>query len=260
MSFLKEFDDIFQAMLTDYINQFPEADTSQGSLIYIKSAALSSALWGIYKYIDYTEKQIFVDTADNANVDHHGAIYNISRNTGESKENYVLRVLARIRQPPAGGNANDYKQWALEVQDIKACYVFPLAQGLGTVDIVPLTDEVATSSEIPDSAKITEVTNYIDALRPVTAHTFRVLTVVPQTQAVTMTATGGSGYTDAQIEADITAELNAMEPGQTLYVAKLVGIAIAAGADTASVSVPASDVVPTNNEDMIRPGTITVNP
>ena len=52
MSFKKDFDDLFNTILTDYKNQFPTADTSQGSLIYIEAACLASALWGIYYYQD----------------------------------------------------------------------------------------------------------------------------------------------------------------------------------------------------------------
>jgi hypothetical protein len=58
-AFEKDFDELFAAILRDWQNQFPEADLSRGSLIYLKSACLASALWGLYKYQDWIARQIF---------------------------------------------------------------------------------------------------------------------------------------------------------------------------------------------------------
>ena len=150
-AFLEDFDSLLNAILTDYKNQFQAADTSQGSLIFIKSACLASALWGLYKYQDYIANQIFPDTADSANLDHHGYVYNLPRKYGETDGDYLTRLLNRIQEPPAGGNANDYVQWALAVQNVEDAWCFPLAQGLGTVDVVITADSAITGSEIPSS-------------------------------------------------------------------------------------------------------------
>lgn len=149
--FTKEFDELFDAILTDYRNQFPGADTSQGSLIFIKSACLASALWGIYKYQDYISKQIFPDTADTENLDHHAWIRGIERTYNETDEAFLSRLLDYIRRPPAGGNKYDYVKWALSIDNVAAAYCFPLAQGLGTVDVVIIANEENTGSEVPSS-------------------------------------------------------------------------------------------------------------
>jgi len=73
--------------------------------------------------------------------------------------------------------------------------------------------------------------------------------------AVDMTMTGGN---KAQAAADITAYMNALEPGETLYQAQLTAIAIANGAENADITAPGGDVVPEEVYGMIRPGVIYV--
>lgn len=151
MPYLKDFDMLFNAILTDYRNQFPEADLSKGSLIFIKSACLASALWGLYKYQDWISAQIFPDTADADNMEHHAWVRGLSRRSGETDEELLARLLEYIRRPPAGGNQYDYIKWALTIDNVAAAYCFPLGQGLGTVDVVIVADEDATGSEVPSS-------------------------------------------------------------------------------------------------------------
>jgi uncharacterized phage protein gp47/JayE len=151
MSYKKTFDELLNALLTDYKNQFPEADTSKGSLIYVKAAALASALWGLYEHQGYISDQIFPDTADSRNLDHWAYTYGVSRKAGESDKELLSRLLNRIQQPPAGGNENDYEQWALTITNVEAAYCYPLIYGLATVGVLVVADETATGSEIPSS-------------------------------------------------------------------------------------------------------------
>lgn len=256
MDFVKDIDELINGILTDYKNQFPEADTSQGSLIFIKTACLASALWGIYKYADWIARQAFPDTAETEALEHHAWIRGVTRKPGETDSDYLVRLLDYIRRPPAGGNKYDYIKWALEITNVKKAYCFPLAQGLGTVDVVILADEIATGSEIPTQALLDEVLAYIDDLKPVTASVLRALAPTNLATAVTMAITG-TDINTAQVKADIEAYMNSLEPGQTLYISQLIAIALDNGADNASVSLPAADVVPQNYE-MIRPGVVTV--
>ncbi|MBI5205097.1 MAG: baseplate J/gp47 family protein [Nitrospirae bacterium] len=120
---------------------------------------MASALWGIYKGIEWTGDQIFPDTADSGNLDHHGWVRGIERTYEETDEAYLARLLDWIRRPPAGGNKYDYIKWEMEIDNIAAAYCFPLAQGLGTVDVVIVANEANTGSEIPSSsARIGKVT------------------------------------------------------------------------------------------------------
>lgn len=330
MPFQKSFDDLLDQILTDFRNQYPEVDTSQGSLIFMRSACLASALWGLYHYQAYISRQIFPDTADATNLEHHAWVQGITRTYGETDAALLARLLDDIRRPPAGGNKHDYIKWALAVDNVAAAYCFPLAQGLGTVDVVIVANSTTTGAEMPSSyadksgsvtatglkklidsaanytdpagpvrigdlvtnntltgqAKVTaidsatqlsldtdiftatgqtytiksltqQIKGYIDDRRPVTASIVRVLAPTITPQAVTMSVTG-SGVDKTRIAQDITAYLQTLTPGESLYRSRLSAIAIAAGAVNAVVSVPAADVTPGSYE-LLRPGTITVN-
>lgn len=254
-TFAKDFDELLNGILTDYRNQFPGIDTAQGSLVFIKSACLASALWGIYQYQEHIARQIFPDTADTASLEHHAWVRGLSRVAGESDAELLARLLSVIRRPPAGGNRYDYERWALEIDNVAQSWCFPLAQGDGTVDVVILADP-ATGSEIPDQDLLDEVLAYIDEVRPVTHSQIRVLAPTVDTQAVTMTVAGEAVNLDA-VTAEITAHLDAMEPGQPLYRSKLASIAIELGAVNATVTVPAADVTPAGYH-MIRAGAVNV--
>ena len=71
----KSYEEIRDALLTDYQNQIPGADTLEGSDIYIKASALASALWGLYQYQKYIERQVFPDAADSDRLEHHSSIW-----------------------------------------------------------------------------------------------------------------------------------------------------------------------------------------
>jgi uncharacterized phage protein gp47/JayE len=399
MNFEKDFDTLFQDILIDWQNQFPAADLSKGSLIFMKSACLASALWGLYKYQEWISRQIFPDTADTANLEHHAWVRGVSRTAGETDAAYLARLLDYIRRPPAGGNKYDYVKWAKEISGVAKAYCIPIGQGLGTVDVIILADQNTIGDEVPSSSARTGVTTsvaanklidadatfqtahavgvgdivenplrqtqttvtavdsttqlalaadiflfagdpyivhcqtgtntgvaagklidsagifdnatytvkpgdivknvtdnlqttvvtvdsatqlalasdifsvigkkyvihgliglvkaYIDPLRPVTASKVSIVPPTIVSQNVTMTVIG-TGLDTASIAAGITAYVNTMIPGQTLYQAKLIQLAMEAGADNATLTTPAADVTATAYE-MIRPGTISVS-
>ncbi|MFA7465526.1 MAG: baseplate J/gp47 family protein, partial [Syntrophales bacterium] len=155
MSFKKTFDQLLDEILTDWRNQLPGADTSQGSLIFIKSACLASALWGLYNYQDWISRQVFPDTADSEYMEHHTWVRGITRRASETDAELLARLLEYIRRPPAGGNRYDYVKWALEIDYVAAAWCFPVAQGPGTVDVVIQADADYTGSEIPTSHTLT---------------------------------------------------------------------------------------------------------
>jgi uncharacterized phage protein gp47/JayE len=257
----QSFDDLLNGFLTDYQNQVDAdgnpIDTSKGSLAFIKSACMASALWGIYKAQDYIADQIFPDTSDSANLEHHVYIRGIlPRKPGELDAALLSRLLAYIRRPPAGGNQYDYVQWAVGITGVAAAYSVPLSQGPGTVDVIVVADPVSTGSEIPSADLLTAVKSYIDSVRPVTAKYTRALAVSLLPTDVTVTGTGAN-FDKAQTIADITAYLNAFIPGQTLFPAALTYMAVTNGADNVTATVPAAPIVPTSSQ-AIRPGVISV--
>jgi len=256
MPFQKTFDELLNAILTDYRNQFPEADTSKGSLIFIRASALASSLWGLHQHQQWIANQAFPDTSDIEALEHHAWLRGVIRKPGEAPAALLARLLDYLRRPPAGGNRYDYVKWALKITNVTAAYCISLGQGPGTTDVVIVADKTTTGSDIPDQDLLDEVKTYIDDQRPVTAKYTRVLPPTILTQDVTINAIG-LGANKPQIATDVAAYMNSFIPGQVLYRSRLVNIALLNGADDAVVTVPAANIVPTTTQ-MIRPGEISV--
>lgn len=250
--FLTDFDSLWNNILTDYRNRFPEADTSLGSLIFIKSACLAAAVWGLHRRMDWVGRQIFADTADSSSMEHWANIFGLTRRTDETDAELLTRLLATLRNPPAGGNAGDYEAWALEVDGVKAAYCISQGQGLGTVDVVILA---SGDTETPGEALLQAVWDHIDPLRPVTASVIRILAPTVTTQAVTMEVSGDVDLT--ALAEEITAYLDAMVPGADLKISQLTALAINSGAEDVEITVPAANV-PMEPDEMIRAGVVTV--
>jgi len=113
--YLRSYDDLLQAMLTDYSNLSPSPDTSIGSPVYIKCSVLASALWGVYKYQDYLAQQPFPDTGSTDSINHWGSILGITRQAGENDNDYANAMITALKSPPAGGTKTDYQNWALQM-------------------------------------------------------------------------------------------------------------------------------------------------
>lgn len=110
----------------------------------------------------------------------------------ESESAAQLRLIERIQNPLSGGAATDYLQWAKEVPGITRAWVGPQALGPGTVVVYVVQD---TEDPItPGGAKLTEVFDYIEPKRPVTANVSVVapvllpldltISIKPSTQAI----------------------------------------------------------------------------
>lgn len=260
MAFQRDFDELFNAILTDWRNQFPEADTSQGSLIFLRSACLASALWGLYHYMEWIKEQIFPDTADTEMLEHHAWRRGLTRLPGETDAQLLERLLMILRNPPAGGNKFDYEMWAREIDNVTKAWCFPLRRGLGTVDVVVLADATATGSEIPDQALLDAVLANIDAKRPVAmAAVDPVVVLAPTVVATDVTLTVTGTVNTVRLAADIAAYLRTLTPGQALFHAQLISLAVDAGASNVVITEPPATVTVLLSE-MIRPGEISVNP
>lgn len=86
----------------------------------------------------------------------------------ETDEQLRTRVLLRIREPPMGGSAADYVEWALAVPGVTRAWASPLEMGIGTVTVRFMEDDLRTAnSGFPFAEDIDTVTDYIDSVRPV---------------------------------------------------------------------------------------------
>jgi uncharacterized phage protein gp47/JayE len=270
--FLKSFDDLLEQILVDYSNQDTTPDTTAGSITYIKAACLASMLWGLYRYQDYLAKQIFVDSADTDNLNHHGSIYGIARTTTDTDQTYATKILNFLRQPPAGGNKLDYETWALATSGVtgagytgiltvsNATVITPddgLSPGSVSVTVMPNDETMLGTTGMYDLS--TAAYTYIDSKRPVTANQ---LTVQPPTLVyayITINVTAATGVTLDTITmvSDITAFVNTLNPGDPIYISKLQSICIQDGALNATVSSPVADLLP-NKYTVYRLGSVTI--
>jgi uncharacterized phage protein gp47/JayE len=95
----------------------------------------------------------------------------------DSQDEVRANVLAALRQPPMGGDAEDYVQWAMGFTGVTRAWCSPGEMGPGTVtlrfmmDIARKTTDPTTSG-FPLSGDITAVTAYMNTKRPVSVLDF----------------------------------------------------------------------------------------
>jgi hypothetical protein len=91
----------------------------------------------------------------------------------ETDQALLTRILERLQQPPKGGTASDYRQWAEAIQGVSRAYVYPLRGGLGSVHVSIVGPGSGTGRD-PGATVKTNVDDYIngstsnEGLRPVT--------------------------------------------------------------------------------------------
>ncbi|WP_321883608.1 baseplate J/gp47 family protein [Burkholderia cepacia] len=79
----------------------------------------------------------------------------------ETYSQLLARLLDRLRNPPGGGKASDYRIWAMEVAGITAAYVFPHRVAVGRVDIAVVSGDGPASDDEIKAAQLN-----IDVKRP----------------------------------------------------------------------------------------------
>ncbi len=253
MNFEKDFDTILEEILTDTQNQYPGADVSQGSPLFMLAVRLASACWGLYKYQSYIGKQIFPDTAATLELDRHAYCAGLSRNAGEADADLAARVLEKMRKPAAGGNADDYETWAAEVDGVAEAHCIPTPLGAGTVDVVIIS---AGDNPVPEQSLLDAVYLYINERRPVTAGNFRVVAVQVVEQDIEITVVGDINI--IAVKANIKNYCGTLKCKDILFLSKISNLALELGADDAVVITPNANVTAMDYQ-VIRAGEITVN-
>lgn len=106
-------DDILSRMIVDARNINPNLVITQGTETYIRFATAASAIWGLYKQIDWTVDQIFPSTMSKKSLEKFATERgkDVDNLTGAEILSFVLEYL---RKPPSGGKDTDYERWALE--------------------------------------------------------------------------------------------------------------------------------------------------
>jgi uncharacterized phage protein gp47/JayE len=150
----------------------------------------------------------------------------------ESVDSLRDRVLARIRKPPMGGDADDYVAWAREVPGVTRAWCAPNGMGIGTVVVRFMMDDLrASGGGYPIADDIAAVRAHIDAVRPVCVKDFFVVAPVSQSLSISISNLNpDTPSVRAAIVASIKAMLKeraapakavngALVPAQTIYAA-----------------------------------------
>jgi uncharacterized phage protein gp47/JayE len=169
----------------------------------------------------------------------------------ESSADLLARLLDRLRNPPHGGNAADYRAWALEVPGVVEAYVFAGRRGVGTVDVALKVGGLG----VPSNALLAQVQAYIDERRPVTAD---FLAVSPTQLPVNITAAltlAGTTLEEARasLNTALLAYFSTLKPGDTVIRNRLAAIiADTRGVVDFTLSAPAANVTTAVTPSMVQ--------
>jgi uncharacterized phage protein gp47/JayE len=160
----------------------------------------------------------------------------------EGDESLRARLLNRLRLPPRGGSKNDWETWAKEVPGVTRAWCYPLGDGIGTVSLTFVCDDLA--DPIPSAEMVARVREHIEPLRPASVKEYTIfapelfpvdlrLSVAPDSQAVREAVLAEIG--------DVFAKDGA--PGGTLLRSHLTeAISLAAGEFDHVLIAPAGNV------------------
>lgn len=179
----------------------------------------------------------------------------------ETTASLLARLLSVLRDPPASGNAADYKRWALEVVGCEGAYIYPLRRGLGTTDVI-----ITSASGLPSAGVIAAVQANIDAQRPCGVNTLSVLapaTIVQNHVIQVKLSTVNLVDVTVKINAALAVYYANLIPGAS-YVKSAVEALISdiIGVTDRLVSSPSANVVPTVNAGTVewcRLGSVVVS-
>ncbi|MCX7084299.1 MAG: baseplate J/gp47 family protein [Methylococcales bacterium] len=175
----------------------------------------------------------------------------------ESDDALRTRFLTRVKQSPQGGSKADYVNWALGITGVTRAWCYPLEGGAGTVTVRFMMDNTY-SNGIPLSGDITNVSNALAILKPVTAN----LTVAAPIAVPLNFTISGLNPSTADVKLAITQSLSALitqeaSPGGTIYLSHIrEAISIAYGEVDHVLISPSTNVVNTTG-NISTMGTIT---
>lgn len=135
----------------------------------------------------------------------------------ETPGSLLMRLLQRLRNPPAGGNQYDYFAWAMSVPGVTQAYVYPTRRGIGTTDTV-----ILSNGELPSSDLLAACSAFIQSMRPsgLTPDMTPVLapTFINQANAATVVLAPGYalGDVDAPLQPAVRGYYSTISPGGIL--------------------------------------------
>lgn len=165
----------------------------------------------------------------------------------ENDDDLRTRVLERIRQPPMGGDAADYRAWVKAVPGVTRAWTGALEMGMGTVTVRFMCDQLRAELDgFPTGYDVEQVRAYLNTVRPVAVKDFFVTAPIPQRVDVfILNLTPDTAAIRGAVEASLTEMLILKaEPGRTIFAAwKYQAIMEAAGVDSFDLRDTADDIM-----------------
>lgn len=175
----------------------------------------------------------------------------------ETDAQLIERYIDVIQNPPHGGSANDYVQWALEVPGVTRAWAAQ-EMGVGTITVRFMMDDVrAAAHGIPTGLDADVVRAHIDSVRPVTVADFWVVPPIAQPLDIVIAdLVGDTPETRTNISVEVADMLRARaRPGGRIYKS-WIGEAISAATGEDHHAADLVDAVPASAGHIVVPGAL----
>ena len=161
----------------------------------------------------------------------------------EGDDSLRTRLLARLRQPPRGGNPADYETWVREVDATARVFVDPCNQGPGTVGVCYLTGTGPTAP-FPSAEQVARAQTHVSTWAPVPAEVF-LFAARRQDVTLRVTIEPDTVETRAAVRAALAALfVREATPGGTMLLSHIrQSISLAPGVHDYVVHDPAGNII-----------------
>lgn len=160
----------------------------------------------------------------------------------ETADEFRVRVMSRMQNPPQGGASADYVAWAKQVPGVTRAWCYPLELGPGTTTVRFVRDD-DISGPIPDPGGVTTVQDWIDPLAPVTADV-TVVAPIANVQNFSLHIAPDNADTEAAVTAELQdLILRLAEPGATIPLSEVeTAVGNAVGVTDFAIATPSADI------------------
>lgn len=142
----------------------------------------------------------------------------------ETDAELLARLLDYMMHPPGGGNAYDYRRWAMAVPGISKAWAFPGRRGLGSVDVAVLGPD---GPALPSAIAAAQAA--VDAARPAACKDAWVLSPTPTPVAIKVAVRLDPAITTlalftAQLQDALAEAFKDLPPGGVVYRSRIESI------------------------------------
>jgi uncharacterized phage protein gp47/JayE len=272
MNLNRTFDELLNDILADYQGQDPPVDTAKATMVFIKSAAIASALWGLANQLKDTAKNPFYDQCNLDDLRHHAQIKGVLNIDSyiDSDGNFtalVAEVGSRYQNPGGIGNKYDWPRWAngqtfdhdSYIETCVNAFPFENKRYPGSVDIVIVSDrtEAQGGEQDPSDELCASIASLFESKRNLgIASDLIVWQPTKLSQAFTLTVSDNIvAATDevcALIKSDIVDYMKSIAPGSTWYRSQVEALAISRGVNVESITPNANVAVISGPDEFQR--------